>query len=187
MFKTNLARSVLQAEAVERKEGALKVRLRQKKHNFGVLTKPFKAELKFTEEQVTLKAGELDAADLAEEQTLGAVERIKLSLRDGPKYPEELAEDTEIVLKTVRNTLSRLRNAGEVKPTGEKDGRSEQVKLSVPNPNPLYRDGTREDNKSGNDDRSEGEGSGAEHPLDCKCPECSAPEPKHASSWERKL
>jgi hypothetical protein len=136
VFKTNLARSVIQVEPIFHEPDALTVRLRQKKHNFGSLATPFEVGLKFTEERVRLEANELDAIDLAEENTLNAAERVKLALKDGPKYPEELAEDTGIVLKTVRNTLSRLRKADEVEPTGQREGRSEQVRLVVPDPDP---------------------------------------------------
>ena len=134
VFKTNLARSVIQAEATDREENTLTVRLRQKKHNFGPLADPFEVELKFTEEMVTLEAKELEALDLAEEQTLTAPDRIKLALKAGPRYPEELAEDTGMPIKTVRNTLSRLRNAGKVESTGERERRSEQVRLTIPDP-----------------------------------------------------
>ena len=144
VFKTNLARSVIQAEATDREENTLTVRLRQKKHNFGPLAAPFQVELKFTEEMVTLEAKELEAHDLAEEQTLTAPDRIKLALRAGPKYPEELAENTGMPIKTVRNTLSRLRTADKVEPTGEREGRSEQVRLTIPDPKPPVEVGTWE-------------------------------------------
>ena len=48
VFKTNLARSVIQAQATERGEGTLTVRLRQKKHNFGPLAEPFGVKLSFS-------------------------------------------------------------------------------------------------------------------------------------------
>jgi hypothetical protein len=73
----------------------------------------------------------LDAADLAEEGTLKAADRIKFALQVEAAYPEELAEYTGIPIKTVRNTLSTLRGAGEVEGTGEREGEghSEQVRL----------------------------------------------------------
>src|SRR5919112_4298180 len=85
VFKTNLARSVIQAQATERGEGTLTVRLRQKKHNFG---------------------------PLAEEATLNATERVKLALQGGPSYPWEIAEHTGLALKTVKNALTGLRKQG---------------------------------------------------------------------------
>ena len=54
VFKTNLARSVIQAQATERGEGTLTVRLRHKKHNFGPLAEPFGVKLSFTEDAVVL-------------------------------------------------------------------------------------------------------------------------------------
>jgi RecA-family ATPase len=87
VFKTNLARSVIQAQATERGEGTLTVRLRQKKHNFGPLAEPFGVKLSFSEEAVSLEAVELGASELAEEATLNATDRVKLALEGGPAYP----------------------------------------------------------------------------------------------------
>jgi AAA domain len=144
VYKTNLARSVIQVEATERAEGTLTVRLRQKKHNFGPLAAPFGVKLTYTEEAVTIEAVELGAAELAEEATLTAPERVKLALADGPKYPWEIAEATGVRLKTVGNTLTGLRKQGVVEATGEKEGRAEQVRLIVPTSQP-YRDRTWDD------------------------------------------
>ncbi len=145
VFKSNLARSVLQVEATERGEGTLTVRVRQKKHNFGPLAEPFGIKLDFSERAVTLEAVELKAAELAEEATLNARERVKLALAEGPAYPWEIAEATGILLKTVKNSLTGLRKQGEVEPTGETEGRTQQVRLSVPASQSPYRDGTRDD------------------------------------------
>jgi AAA domain len=109
VFKANLARSVIQAQATERGEGTLTVRLRQKKHNFGPLAEPFGVKLSFSEEAVSLDAVELDASELAEEATLNAADRVKLALGNGPAYPWEIAEYTGLALKTVKNALSGLR------------------------------------------------------------------------------
>jgi hypothetical protein len=144
VYKTNLARSVIQVEATERAEGTLTVRLRQKKHNFGPLAAPFGVKLSFCEEAVTLDAVELAPSELAEEATLTAPERVKLALADGPKYPWEIAETTGVLLKTVGNTLTGLRKQGVVETTGEKEGRAEQVRLIVPASQP-YRNGTWDD------------------------------------------
>jgi hypothetical protein len=137
VFKTNLARSVIQAQATERGEGTLTVRLRQKKHNFGPLTEPFGVKLSFTEEAVSLEVVELDASELAEEATLNATDRVKLALENGPAYPWEIAEHTGLAVKTVKNVLTGLRKQGVVEPTGEVENRTEQVRLSVPVPIPI--------------------------------------------------
>jgi aryl-alcohol dehydrogenase-like predicted oxidoreductase len=137
----------VQIEATERGEGTLIVRLRQKKHNFGPLAEPFGVKLSFSEEAVTLEAAELKAAELAEEATLTAPERVKLALEDGPAYPWEIAESTSVPLKTVKNVLTGLRKQGTVKPTGATEGQAEQVRLSVPRPN-VHRDGTRDTEES---------------------------------------
>jgi hypothetical protein len=144
VFKTNLARSVIQAEATERGEGTLTVRLRHKKHNFGPLAEPFAVKLSFSEEAVSLEAIELAAAELAEENTLNAADRVKLTLENGPAYPWEITEHTGLALKTVRNVLTGLRKQGIVEPTGEVENRTEQVRLSVPQSQSLYRDRDRD-------------------------------------------
>jgi hypothetical protein len=145
VFKTNLARSVIQAQATERGEGTLTVRLRQKKHNFGPLAEPFGVKLSFSEEAVSLEAVELDASELAEEATLNATDRVKLALENGPAYPWEIAEHTGLAVKTVKNVLTGLRKQGVVEPTGEVENRTEQVRLSVPASLSLYRDGDGDD------------------------------------------
>jgi hypothetical protein len=153
VFKTNLARSVIQAQATERGEGTLTVRLRQKKHNFGPLAEPFGAKLSFTEEAVVLEAVELEASELAEEATLNAADRVKLALEGGPAYPWEIAEHTGLAVKTVKNALTGLRKQEVVEPTGEVESRTEQVRLSVPASLSLYKDGDGD----ANDIRSEQE------------------------------
>jgi hypothetical protein len=147
VYKGNLARSVIQVEATERGEGTLTVRLRQKKHNFGPLAEPFGVKLTFSEETVTLENIVLKAAELAEEATLTAPERVKLALEDGPAYPWEIAETTGVQLKTVKNVLTGLRKQGVVETTGQTEGQAQQVRLSVPRPN-VYRDGTRDTDDS---------------------------------------
>jgi hypothetical protein len=146
VFKTNLARSVIQAQATERGEGTLTVRLRHKKHNFGPLAEPFGVKLSFSEEAVSLEAIELDASELAEEATLNATDRVKLALESGPAYPWEIAEHTGLAVKTVKNVLTGLRKQQIVEPTGDTENRTEQVRLCVPAS--LYRDGDGDDNAS---------------------------------------
>lgn len=131
-YKEHLARSRIQVEATDRAENVLTVRLRHKKHNFGPLAEPFEVKLTFTEEAVALEALNLSAADLADEGTLSAKERVRLALKEGPAYPAEIADATDLALKTVKNKLSELRKAGEVEPTGTMDGQAEQVSLVSP-------------------------------------------------------
>jgi hypothetical protein len=142
VYKSNLARSVIQAEATERGEGTLSVRLRQKKHNFGELAMPFEVKLSFTEEMVTLEAVELAASELADEATLNAKERIKLALQGGPKFPADLAEATGLALKTVKNRLGELRRTGIVAATGRVEDQAEEVSLVSPS---LYKGGDTRD------------------------------------------
>jgi hypothetical protein len=157
VYKNNLARSVIQVEAKESGEGTLTVRLRHKKHNFGPLAEPFGAKLYFTEDSVTLEAVELGVAELAEENTLNATDRIKLALEQGPAYPWEIAEFTGLAVKTVKNTLTGLRKQGVVEPTGQTQSRTEQVQLSVPASVSYKRDG------DGDGTKPDGQRSGPGH------------------------
>jgi DNA-binding transcriptional ArsR family regulator len=132
VFKGNLARSVIQVEARDRWENKLSLLLRQVKHNFGPLADPFGVELTFAEEMVTVEHAELEASAMAEEQTLNAADRIVYALKDGPAYPDEIMDVTGLAQGTVKVTLSGLRKAGKVEPTGE-SGKwgAEQVRLSL--------------------------------------------------------
>lgn len=130
VFKGNLARSTVQIEAAERDENVLNVRLRQNKHNFGCLADPFGVKLTFSEEMVSVEATELDAAALAEEDTLNSTDRIRLALEDGSAFPDELAESTGLAIGTVKNALTKLRSKGLVESTGEMQGKAQQVRLA---------------------------------------------------------
>jgi hypothetical protein len=137
VYKTNLARSVVQVEAADRGEGTLTVRLRQVKHNFGPLAEPFGAKIGFGAGAWTVEPARLDAAALTEEGTLNALDRVRHALEaGGPAYPSEIADATGLALKTVKNKLSELRKSGAVLPTGRVEGQAEQVSLV----SPPYRD-----------------------------------------------
>jgi hypothetical protein len=60
-------------------------------------------------------------------------------------YPSEISEATGVPLKTVKNSLTGLKKQGSVEPTGEKEGREERVRLTVPTYQSLKGDGTRDD------------------------------------------
>ncbi len=119
VYKRNLTRSVVQVEPLTHQDGALTVRLRHKKHNFGPLAKPFAADLTFAHDSVTVRSRELGSADLATENTLNATDRVKFALEGGPMFPNEVAETTGLALKTVKNALSKLRENGTATNTGE--------------------------------------------------------------------
>ena len=90
---------------------------------------------------------ELDAADLAEEGTLNATDRVKLALEEGSAYPLEIAKVTGLSPKTVRNSLTKLRKSGEVVPTGKCNERgAEQVRLVSHRPT-YTRDEDRDTNR----------------------------------------
>jgi RecA-family ATPase len=140
VYKSNLARSVVQAEPIEREDGMLIVKLQQKKHNFGQLFDPVGAKLTFSEQSVTVEAVRLDRGDFEEGKEPNATEKVRRALGNGPAYPDELAKSTGLALKTVQNVLTRLKKRGEVETTGARRGQSEQVRLVSPSPSPI-RDG----------------------------------------------
>jgi hypothetical protein len=119
VYKENLARSVLQVEPGDRGKGLLTVKLRQTKHNFGPKAEPFGAKLTFTEEEITVAEHPLDATELAQEHTVNAGDRAMLALKDGPAFPADIAERSEMLPGTVKNALTGLRKRGLVEDTGE--------------------------------------------------------------------
>jgi hypothetical protein len=132
VFKTNLARSVVQVEARDREEGRLAATLRQTKHNFGYRADPFGVVVEFSDEAITVSPEKLDPADLAEEGTLNSTDRVRLALEEGPAYPTQIAEATSLAVKTVKNVLTKMRKAGEVEPTGNVEHQAEEVSLVSP-------------------------------------------------------
>ena len=104
--------------------------MRQTKNNFGPKAEPFSVRLAFTEESISVDVQELDATELAEEGTLNASDRMLLTLKEGPSYPADIAEASDIPLGTVKNELTRLRKRGLVEYTGEVQGQARQVRLT---------------------------------------------------------
>lgn len=128
VYKGNLSRSRIQVEAKDRDEGTLAVVLRQNKTNFGAVADPFRVRLTFGEEKVKMEREELDQEELRSERTLNSTDRVLLALADGPAYPHDLAEATELKLGTVKNVLTRLRREGLVEDSGNTDGQSREVR-----------------------------------------------------------
>lgn len=158
VFKSNLARSVLQVEATDRSDGELTVRLRQNKHNFGPLIKPFGARLSFSEEMVRIEAVELEESDLAEEGTLNARERVLLVLGDLTEAtPSEVhAVISDLSLGTVKKELSKLKKANKVEETGEVRDRQQVVKPAVT----VTKDYRGNGNGNGSENSEAGDGEG---------------------------
>jgi hypothetical protein len=138
-YKEHLSRSLVQVEAGDRsaEEGELNVRLRHKKTNFGALVDPFDVALKFSGEKIVAKTRELTSAELAAEQTLNSVDRVRAALEGGAAYPDEIAETTGLAPGTVKNAITALKKTGEVEPTGERQGRMEQVRLTASSARPI--------------------------------------------------
>jgi hypothetical protein len=131
VYKRNSTRSVIQVQAVDQRDGELRVRLRCNKSNFGAKFDPFDASVRFHASKIETRYRELAREDVAGEGSLSATDKVRAALRGQPSYPKDLAELTELGVGTVRNALTRLRKGGEVVPTGAKneDG-AEQVSLA---------------------------------------------------------
>lgn len=132
-YKEHLSRSLIQVEAGDRgtEQGALNIRLRHKKTNFGALADPFDVSLAFSDEMIVASTRELTPSDRAQEATLNADDRVVAALEDGPAYPDEIAETTGLARGTVKNKITALKKAGQVEATGQIQGQMEQVQLAA--------------------------------------------------------
>lgn len=109
-YKEYLARSAVQVELVNRHEGEIMVRFRQKKTNFGSLVDPFEVKVSFGDDQVSVERVNLDDGDLASEESLGAEERVIRAVRHLENAtPVEATELTGLALATVRKQFSLLK------------------------------------------------------------------------------
>jgi hypothetical protein len=138
-YKEHLSRSLIQVEAGDRnaEQGTLSVRLRHKKTNFGALADPFDVSLSFSDETIVASTRDLTPADLAQEATLNAEDRVVAALEDGQAYPDEIAEATGLARGTVKNKITALKKAGRVETTGEIKSQMEQVRLVAPRHRPI--------------------------------------------------
>jgi hypothetical protein len=138
-YKEHLSRSLIQVEAGDRnaEQGTLSVRLRHKKTNFGALVDPFDVSLSFSDESIVASTRDLTPADLAQEATLNAEDRVVAALEDGPAYPDEIAETTGLARGTVKNKITALKKARRIEITGEIRSQMEQVRLVAPRHRPI--------------------------------------------------
>jgi DNA-binding transcriptional ArsR family regulator len=143
-YKEHLSRSLIQVEAGDRsaEEGALNIRLRHKKTNFGTLCDPFDVALSFSENEISASVRELTPADRAQETTLNSKDRVVAALEDGPSYPDELVEATGLTRGTIKNAITALKRAGVVETTGEARGQMEEVQLVAPAARPIKKSAT---------------------------------------------
>jgi archaellum biogenesis ATPase FlaH len=110
VYKENLARSVLQIERVseDRDQGTLQVRFRHRKSNFGPRLEPFDVTITFGADKITAKAGAIEEAEKASEETISSRDRVLAAVKNGPLTVKELVESTGLSTGTVRNKLSEL-------------------------------------------------------------------------------
>src|SRR5215208_6962063 len=128
VYKGYLSRSRLQLELDERNEVGSRVIVRQNKTNFGALQVPFVVQTLFEENKIVLSREALSEEDLREESVLNATDRVLLSLLDGPSYPADLQEKTN--LAGVGNIITKLKRKELVELTGQKVGKADEVRLT---------------------------------------------------------
>lgn len=146
-YKAWTARSVLQFELdnYDRENGALDVRVRQTKTNFGPKIEPFGVRFTFECEKVSTETYVLADAELAEEESVPARDRIVGALGPAPATRRELEQLTGLSGGTIRNNLSDLMKDGIVGEDGYQ-GRSKVYCLLSSSPQNPKGDGS-DDNK----------------------------------------
>jgi DNA polymerase I len=128
VYKGYLSRSRLQLELDERNEVGTRVIVRQNKTNFGSPQVPFVVRTRFEENKIVLKHEALSEEDLREESMLNATDRVLLCLLDGPSYPADLQEKTN--LAGVGNIITKLKRKELIELTGQKVGKADEVRLT---------------------------------------------------------
>src|SRR5215208_6156634 len=128
VYKGYLSRSRLQLELDERNEVGTRVIVRQNKTNFGAPQVPFVVRTLFEENKIVLKREALSEEDLREESVLNATDRVLLCLLDGPSYPADLQEKTNLV--GVGNIVTKLKRKELIELTGQKVGKADEVRLT---------------------------------------------------------
>lgn len=166
-YKAWAARSVLQFELEEydRENSALDIRVRQTKTNFGPKLEPFGVRFIFEHKKIEAETFELEDAELVEEESMPARDRIVGALRPGSATRHELEKLTGLSGGTIRNNLSDLMKSGVVGEEGYQ-GRSKVYCLLSSSENPKGSD---------SDDNNEGT-----HALTCECIDCTSPAPSTA-------
>src|SRR5829696_938476 len=128
VYKGYLSRSRLQLELDERNEVGTRVIVRQNKTNFGAPQIPFVVQTLFEEKKIVLSREALSEESLREESVLNATDRVLLCLLDGPSYPAELQEKTN--LAGVGNIITKLKRKELIELTGQKVGKADEVRLT---------------------------------------------------------
>jgi hypothetical protein len=119
-YKEYLARSAIQVELMNRAEGEITIRFRQKKTNFGSLVDPFELRVYFREDKTEIERVDIDDGDLASEESLGAEERVIRSVKHlETATPYEVAELSGLAIATVRKHFSLLKKRAVLLETDE--------------------------------------------------------------------
>jgi len=125
VYKTNAVRSAFQIRG-SHEQGQILATFTHKKNNFGWKEKDLTLRVVFEEESISVERlpeaePNPDIEPSAREKVFKAVEEI------GRATAEMVRDKTGMKLTTVRNAISSLLNEGELKDTGDKQGRSRIV------------------------------------------------------------
>jgi RecA-family ATPase/DNA-binding transcriptional ArsR family regulator len=116
VYKQNLSRNIWQLQVIDNQPGELTLIMRHKKSNFGPLHEPIGLVARF-DDSFTLQETAL-GVEFAEH--LGTKEQVIAALRELKQATAKaIAEELELNLGTVRNTLTSLKKAGKVKEVGK--------------------------------------------------------------------
>ena len=132
VYHRNNARSILQ---VEKRKGdqdgdGLLLRLHPHKRNLDAEGITIGQRVRFRDEKVTFEDWEVPEDDTGEDGgTLTTADRIKATMKDGPKTKVEIGTLTGIPEGTVHNNLTALKDSGEVIKLDQKLGRKDLFAL----------------------------------------------------------
>lgn len=123
VYKRNLVRSELQIEKLDQDEhaGTLNLVIRHTKHNFGPLAKPAGAQVRFKDDAIETNMNDLSPRVLAREQGTRPTDRARLVFAyEAELTAKELADETDMHVKTALRALKALERAGEATETGQR-------------------------------------------------------------------
>jgi RecA-family ATPase len=143
VYKQNMSRNIWQLQRnpePDTTEDEITLALFHKKSNFGPLRETIYVKATFTK-AFTLEKTE---PDVTFADSLSAKDRVLIAFMGRSKATaEQVANDTELALKTVKNSITALKKEGKLTPTGEKDGQANFYKPTVP-VSPSLRDKDRD-------------------------------------------
>lgn len=130
VYKTNLARSVIQVSGTW-DANTFTADLTHKKANFGPRQSTIHATVKFDVARIGIEpAFDFGPREKPVEEPATSVAKVLKAVRDGgPMYNADIAEATDLDIKTVRNRVKEHIDSGRLEHTGNKDGNAKEVRI----------------------------------------------------------